>query len=319
MAKRNQTVLIIPWYGRLPPYFGTYLKSLEGRKIDVLWISDTDPQADLTNFRYVHLGFDGFKRTLSKEVGFEVAIDTPRRLSDFKPMLGMAFREAISDYGYWGWGDCGLVYGRKFDDFLERTVETGDYDVVSMRKEYLSGPSCFMRNTPELRELFKQARNWRENCTLVGMGRTLFDECGGEFHDKLNSGEMSMEDCAGISDSMSAVVWRTPGLQVYRENIVLEDSLAHGEVIHMEDDVLTCDGREIAAFHFILAKVPNYFRYVEMPRRRAGRFWIDKTGFYYGQFAWSTRVIRRPWRMSVAALSSLHRHGLRHVLKRLGV
>ena len=149
--------------------------------------------------------------------------------------------------------------------------------------------------------------------------RSVCLECGGEFHHKLNSGEMSMEDCAGISDSMSAVVWRTPGLQVYRENIVLEDSLAHGEVIHMEDDVLTCDGREIAAFHFILAKVPNYFRYVEMPRRRAGRFWIDKTGFYYGQFAWSTRVIRRPWRMSVAALSSLHRHGLRHVLTRLGV
>ena len=316
---KNRVVVIIPWYGKLPPYFGAYLNSLEGKDLDVLWVSDAEVKKHPANLIVIRKTFEEVKKLMEEKLKTPIVIDTAQRISDFKPMFGKVFEDYIGDYEYWGWGDCDLVYGRKFNDFLKKTLEVGKYDVISMRKEYLSGPVCFLRNTTAIRELYMKADNWRENCARTGSIRLLFDECGGEFHSALNDGTMTLEDCSKMNDSMSAVVWRTMGLNVYKADDVTEEALQNGEVVKMEDDVLTLDGREISVFHYILAKVPHYFTYVDIPYRHIRKYRIDKTGFYVGGFAWATRFIRSPWREAVAALKSLRRHGLRHVLRHLGI
>ena len=315
----NKAAIIIPWYGKLPPYLGIYLKSLEGKQVDVLWVSDLEVGDHPDNFKTVTLAFEELIALTQKKLEAPISVARPLRLSDFKPMYGKIFEDYIGQYEYWGWGDCDLVYGEKFNDFLGRVLCRSEYDIISMHKAYLSGPFCLCRNTSRLRELFHDARNWMEMCAHADVTRFLFDECGGEFHSRLSSGSMTMEDCSKISDSFSAVVWRTPDLNVYRKDEITELPLARGEVVEMNNGILTIDGREISAFHYILAKVPRYFRYVNVPYGEVGHYWIDRTGFYASEFAWATRRVRRPWRMSVAALKSLRKYGLRHVLERLGV
>ena len=314
----NKAVVILPYYGELPPYFGFYLKSLAGKNFDVLFVSDLEVGDKPDNFQVLSMSFDDLLTLMESRLEVPISVATPLRLSDFKPMYGKIFEDYISQYEYWGWGDCDLVYGRKFNDFLDRVLCRSEYDIISMHKAYLSGPFCLCRNTSRLRELFLDVGNWKEMCAHEGVRRFLFDECGGEFHNQLCSGEMSMEDCSKISDSFSAVVWRSHGLNVYREDEITESSLANGEVIELNNGKLTIDGREIAVFHYILAKIPRYFRYANVPYQKAGHCRINRTGFYASDFAWATRCIRGPWRMSVAAWASLRKYGFRHILNRLG-
>ena len=313
----NKAAIIIPWYGKLPPYLGFYLKSQEGKKVDVLWVSDLKVGDHPENFKTVPLALDDLLALMARKLETSVHVAKPLRLSDFKPMYGKIFEEYIGQYEYWGWGDCDLVYGEKFNDFLDRVLSHSEYDIISMHKAFLSGPFCLCRNTPRLRELFQEARNWKEMCAHEGVTRFLFDECGGEFHEQLCSGAMSMADCSKSSDSFSAVVWRTPNLKVYREDEITESALSNGEIVEMKDGILAIAGREISAFHYILAKVPRYFRYVNVPYGKVGHYRIDRTGFYTSEFAWATRCIRSPWRMLVAAWESWRKYGFRHVIKRL--
>lgn len=314
---KNRAVLIIPWYGKLPAYLGVFLKSLAGKHIDVLWISDADVGEHPSNFFFLRKTLEDVKSLLASRLQTRIVIDTNLRLSDFKPMFGKVFEEYIREYDYWGWGDCDLIYGRKFNEFLERTLESGVYDIISMRKDYLTGPVCFLRNNQRMRNLYMSATNWRENCALSGDIRMLFDECGGEFHNQLMSCEMTMEDCSRIHDSMSAVVWRTHDLKVYKHDVINESALKNGETIKMENDVLTMDGKEIYVFHYVLAKCRRWFFCPNVPYGKVGLYRIARTGFYFGDFAWATRHFRIPVRYVRAIIKLFKRRGLFYMLRRV--
>ena len=285
--------------------------------MDVLWISDLEVPCHPENFKIVKMSFADVGRRAESALGAKVVMNGGRRLCDFRPMYAKIFEDLIGDYDYWGWGDCDLVYGRSFNQFLERTVGTGQYDAVSMHSAYMSGPTCFCRNTPLLRDIYRKAANWRDVCAFEGTGGILiFDECGGEFHAQLSAGDMTMDDCEKERDSFSAVLWREPGLNLYRADEICEESLADGKVVKMEDGVLTLDGKEISVYHFNLAKIPHYFRYAHIQYHKVGKYRIVRTGFYVSDLAWATRCIRGPWRMSIAALKSFRKHGLGHVARR---
>lgn len=301
----NNTIIIMPYFGRIPDYFGTYLKSVEGKHFDVLWISDLEVPRHPENFKVVKMSFDEVKRRMAERLGTEVVINGGRRLCDFRPMYGKVFEDLIVDYDYWGWGDCDLVYGNKFNEFLERAVEAGEYDAISLHKDYMSGPTCFYRNTPQMRELYLKTNNWREVCKFAGSVILNYDECGGLYHRQLASGEMTMEDCAKIRDSFPAAVWREPGLRIYRQEEINEESLAGGEVVTMDSNGrLSLDEREIAVFHYIRAKNPRYFVLPPVPYERVGSYRISKTGFYHTECGWRFRgaigVIRRLKALSAA-------------------
>lgn len=313
----NNAVLIMPYFGRLPSYFGTYLKSLEGKNMDVLWISDIEVPRHPDNFKIVRMTFDDVRALFQKTLCTEVVINGGRRLCDFRPMYAKVFGEYIKEYEYWGWGDCDLVYGRKFNEFLEKTITTGKYDAVSMHKAYMSGPTCFYRNTPQMCELYLKTGNWRDVCAESGTVILNYDECGGLYHGRLSSGEMTMEACAVIRDSFPAALWREPGMKIYRQDEINEESLAGGEVVSMKDGCLSIDGREIFVFHFVQAKVPRWFRLGNVPYEKVRDYWIDATGFYHSGFAWRTRWLRRPARKGMAAVEAIGKHGVGHVLKRL--
>ena len=314
----NNAVLIMPYFGRLPPYFGTYLKSLEGKNMDVLWISDIEVPRHPDNFKIVRMTFDDVRARFHKTLCTEVVINGGRRLCDFRPMYAKVFGEYIKEYEYWGWGDCDLVYGRKFNEFLDHTVATNKYDAISMHNTFMTGPTSFYRNSKQMRELYLKANNWREVCSFDGPGGVLiFDECGGQFHRKLMSHAMTLEDCTKIRDSFSSVVWRESGINIYHCDAIDEESLAGGEVVSMKDGCLAIDGREILVFHFVQAKVPRWFRFRNVPYEKVRDYWIDSTGFYHSNLTWRMRWLCRPARKGMAAVEAIGKHGVGHVLKRL--
>lgn len=314
----NNAAIFLPYYGTPPPYFGAYLKSLEGKDFDVLWISDLEVPHHPDNFKICRMSLDNVIAQAEKALQTKIVINGGRRLCDFRPMYGLIFEDLISNYGYWGWGDCDLVYGNAFNGFIERTVATGQYDAISLHRAYMSGPTCFFRNSRRMKNLFRETDNWCQVCAFEGPGGVcIFDECGGQFHARLSSNDITLADCARERDSISAALWRAYGLELYHEDEIDEESLANGETLRMDNGRLTINGREIAVFHFVHAKVPRWFRVENVPYDKVGDYWVDSHGFYHSRFAWHTRHVRHPSRKFTAMLEAIRQHGLRHVLERI--
>ena len=299
-GQRNRIAIVMPYFGRLPDCLGTYLASLRGKHFDVLWISDLPVAEHPDNFKVVPMTFDACKARIAERLGVPVCINSGHRLCDFKPMYGHVFEGLLSGYDYWGFGDVDLVYGEAFNDFLDKAVLPGGYDLVNLQREYISGPTCLIRNDARMRTLFRKARNWKEICAHGGP-TCFFDECGGLFHVQLKAGTMTMEDCSRVRDSFSAVVWREPGLRVFRENVIDECALVNGEVVRMRGAELTRDGAPQCLYHFIRAKRKRFFRTPPVPFRRVRDYRIDATGCYYGEWAWRTRAVRRLFRRAHAS------------------
>ncbi len=316
---KHRAVLILPWYGKLPPYFGVYLKSLENVDIDVLWVSDIEVERYPQNFIPLKMSFESLHGLMEKRLGTPVCVNGWHRLCDFKPMYGRIFEDFITGYDYWGWGDCDLVYGKAFNVFLHDTVDAGRYDVVSLQKFYLSGPTAFCRNSKRMRDKFMDAKNWRDVCASAKPEVFVFDECGGQFHSQLASGRMTMSDCERIQDSFPAAVWRDKSLSVFRDMVINESSLKDGEVVSMDEGILTVNGREIEVFHYVRAKAVRWFRCKSPHYPKMGNFKIDSNGFYHSPLSWQTRMLQMPFRKMMAAFEAIRKHGFSHILKRSGL
>ena len=113
----NKIVLILPWYGSLPGYFGAWLRTVRGMVFDVMFVSDvavdtiTSNKNDIPcNFHMIHMSKIDFCRLASSKLGVSVNIDMPRKLCDLKPMYGKIFEEYISSYDWWAFGDLDLAF-----------------------------------------------------------------------------------------------------------------------------------------------------------------------------------------------------------------
>ena len=64
---KNNIALLLPYFGKLPPYFGFYLKSLEGKHLDVLFFSDLEIGSHPDNFKVIRMTFDELRDILCKQ------------------------------------------------------------------------------------------------------------------------------------------------------------------------------------------------------------------------------------------------------------
>lgn len=316
-GRRNRVAIVMPYFGHAPAYLGAYLASLKGKHLDVLWISDITVPQHPDNFRTFHMTFDMCKERIANRLGTPVCINGAYRLCDFKPMYGHVFEDLLSDYDYWGFGDCDLIYGELFNDFLDQTVLTGEHDAISLAKDYLAGPMSFFRNDERMRLLYRKARNWKEVCAETGKKILHFDECGSTgFFIPLSQGKMTMEECSQIRDSFAAVVWREPNLKFWHQTVLHERTLWGSDGVIVKGSQVSRDGEPLAVYHFITAKGTLWFRVPNVPYERVGDFRITATGFYFGDWMWRTRHIRYVFRYSYGIVKYFRKHGIRRLVKR---
>ena len=316
--KKNSIALILPYFGKLPPYFGLFLKGLEGKHMDVLFFSDIEVGAHPENFKVVKFTLDGFRALARERLGVPVTLNGPKRLCDFKPMYGYIFEDYISDYKYIGWGDCDVAYGNKLNEFLDAMLAS-ELDIISSRKYWCSGPFMFARNDYKINRLFMKADNWKEIVDSKITDIEFFDEIGCVLFQQLERGEITIEDCRAIRDSYSAIVWRTPGLKFKHEDFITECGLV-GRTVTMEPDGrLLLDGDEISVFHFIGVKTRRYFKWAEVPYERASGFVIDDAGFYVTARERRWRWLINRWRKLKAVFASLRQNGFKRIAVVLGL
>ncbi len=156
----NSIILILPYFGKWPVWFDAFLVSVKANPT-VHWLCPTDcelPDKYPDNIQFLPTDLQTLNNHVNRVVDAQVPLN-PRKFCDLKPAYGAIFYEEIKYYDFWGFCDMDIIWGdiRKFitEDLLQH------YDVISSRREAISGHFNLFRNTPELLEYYKTVPNYR--------------------------------------------------------------------------------------------------------------------------------------------------------------
>lgn len=104
-------VVIIPYFGKFPPIFKYWLESAYNNStIDFVIITDqTIPSRN--NVKIINLYFSDLKEKIASLFNFEIKLENPYKLCDFRPAYGFIFKDEVENFDFWGFGDIDLIYG----------------------------------------------------------------------------------------------------------------------------------------------------------------------------------------------------------------
>ena len=146
----NKVCLIVPYFGRFPNYFNFWLRSCEyNRMFDWIIFTDNNLIIKAPNIKVFHYTWEEICEYIQSKFNFEIALNQPYKLCDFRPAYGYIFQEFIKEYHFWGYCDVDVIWGnlRKFitDDILNK------YDRI-----YRNGHFCLYRNIEATNKLFQK-------------------------------------------------------------------------------------------------------------------------------------------------------------------
>lgn len=138
---KYKTVLIIPHFGEFKNYFNFFLKSCKNNKnIDFIFFTDNKKYLEqeniYMNIKFVQISFDEIKIRIQNLFDFEISLDKPYKICDYRPAFGLIFKDYLVDYHYWGHCDNDMILG-DIDEFLGDLINSNKYQRI-LRHGHLS-------------------------------------------------------------------------------------------------------------------------------------------------------------------------------------
>lgn len=146
----KKIIFIIPYFGHFNNYFDIWLNSCANNPtIDWLIFTDCKDKHNYPqNVKVENTTFEELKTHFQSFYDFQISLEKPYKLCDYKPAYGDLFYQYIKDYDFWGYCDTDLIWGdlRKFlsDDILNKYEKIGNW-----------GHCCIIRNSPKMRIAYK--------------------------------------------------------------------------------------------------------------------------------------------------------------------
>ena len=135
--------LVVPHFGERPAYFPLVLRSMAANP-DVSWLLLTEqPVPDAPRNVAVQIcEFDDLAGRIQGHFDFEISLDSPYKLCDFRPAFGEIFADELAGYDFWGHSDLDLLFGRIREHLPAAAFEAD--------KILFSGNFSLYRNTAEV-------------------------------------------------------------------------------------------------------------------------------------------------------------------------
>ncbi len=153
--RKNQIVLLFPYFGSNPYWFDYFILSCSMNK-NIDWFFFTDclySKIKTDNVTFHSMTLMDFNKLASNKLGFKILIKYPYKLCDLKPAFGLIFSDYIQGYKFWGYGDIDLIYGN-INKFLPFN-SISNYDIISNHNEFVPGHLCLLKNIELVNNLFK--------------------------------------------------------------------------------------------------------------------------------------------------------------------
>lgn len=271
-------IFIIPYIGKYPWYFPYFLKSCAcNPDIDFRILSDTEIPLSVkpNNVESIPYSLKQFNKDATKTLGFDVNIEQAYKLCDFKPAYGCIFFDYIKDYDFWGYCDIDVIFGNIRSFMTEELLN--EYDVISARHDYLTGCFTLYRNNQNMRELFKQSRDYQK--VFTESRNFFFDETNfafDEFERGLHYSQIHTE-----VESMTHVVRKLQEenkLKAYFEFQIVEGF--GGNMLWDRGTLIYRKEFEILLYHLVRFK-RKYSQSTDLQEQIPDRFRIGRTKIYY--------------------------------------
>lgn len=124
---KSSVILIIPYFGRFNNYFSFFLESCRNNPT-VNWLIVTNDKSTYdypSNVNVVLSSFDELRQKIQSLFQFQISLESPYKLCDYRPLYGEVFKEYVEGYDFWGYCDNDLIFGdiRHFltDEILEKS------------------------------------------------------------------------------------------------------------------------------------------------------------------------------------------------------
>jgi len=142
-------MLIVPYFGKMPLYYKIWeMSARKNSTIDFLIITDDKSTIGKDNIKVIHMKFEELKKRIQKIFDFDICLEKPYKLCDYKPAYGLIFEDELKGYDFWGHCDIDLVFGDIRHFVTDRILEEND-------KVYEHGHFCLYRNIPQVTQILK--------------------------------------------------------------------------------------------------------------------------------------------------------------------
>lgn len=148
----NRIIFIVPFFGKMKNYFQLWLNSC-AYNTDVDWLIFTDdatPYRYPQNVRVIYKSFSWIQQRIKSKFDFDVSIERPYKLCDYRPAYGYIFGDFIEGYSMWGYCDTDLIWGRirKFvtDEMIDHYDKIGIFGHCTLCKNSEEINTLFMKN-----------------------------------------------------------------------------------------------------------------------------------------------------------------------------
>ena len=153
--KNNLKICIINiYFGKLSDWFDIWISTAKYNKdIDFLLITDQSIKIDAPNIKTLKMTFDDFKKKAKEKLRFNIKLNDPYKLCDYKVVWGIILEDMLKDYDYWGECDNDIVFGNLSHYFEKYNLK--NYDKFGCR-----GHLTLYRNTEKVKSRYKLTGGW---------------------------------------------------------------------------------------------------------------------------------------------------------------
>jgi hypothetical protein len=290
-VSEDKISIIIPFFSKtIPPYVRLYLKSVElNPVVEVLFFTnlDFDHLNPPTNMKIFKMELSDINSLIKTKLDLEVELKDAYKLCDYKPTYGLLFEDYIQHSHYWAFGDIDLIYGN-----LENypPITNNVFDIISFRKDWISGSLTYFRNNDFNKYLFKKSKDW-ETILKDTNQHYAFDEIssctnGEDGYALLIQGK-TFEELNTEVESFTEVVKKETSISTHFETLAKE-SISKSMLLSYKDRSIFIytsgnpdfqKGREFPYYHFITEKKNGKFEYPKW-KEIPDKFYISQYGFH---------------------------------------
>jgi len=258
--------LVVPYFGDRPAYFPLVVRSMSENP-DVSWLLLTDqPLPDAPPNVAVQLcSFDDLAKRIQGFFGFEISLERPYKLCDFRPAFGEIFAEELAGFDFWGHSDLDLIFGQIREHLPADAFETD--------KILYNGSFSLYRNTPQTASWYRHTVgkvNYRD--AMTNPAAMHFDEWAGIYY---------------IVEDLGAPAWHEDvifDISFRRYRPRAEDAGGHGPHRYAWENGDVCEyrleqGRLVRRTALLIHLQKRELRAPTIDVLAAERYWILPNGF----------------------------------------
>ena len=266
---KNRVVIILPYFGHLPNYFNLWLYSAyKNEKFDFIVFTDQSIEDNYINVKIINISFEKFKMYFQNIFDFQIALDSPYKLCDYKPAYGMALEKYIKDYEFWGYCDADIILGNLSEFITDSILDNNN-------RLYTRGHLTMFRNNKRNNELFMVEHKYDDCFNYRYVYNTNFgcayDEWGTKYgkglSEILNRNKYISYDSLDFADVEPVTfefTLRRNGIQEikffeYNDGKIVgydvDDNIIEFAYVHLQKRAMEVKCKNIKHYYII----PNYF------------------------------------------------------------